>query len=117
MGRDGSVAPCVNLLLPGPASIPRWSGEGLRRVAPVVYGSLADASLAELLASPARESFVAPLRARHAAEARFVAGMAARSGASRSLHRLEEADRIRAEALAAHPFPAPCAGCPKARGW
>jgi MoaA/NifB/PqqE/SkfB family radical SAM enzyme len=117
VGHDGSVAPCVNLLLPGAAAIPRWTDEGLCRVTPVVYGNLADASLADLLASSARERFVAPFRARRAAEARFVAGMTARSAASRSLRRLEEADRLRAETFAAHPFPAPCAGCPKARGW
>jgi MoaA/NifB/PqqE/SkfB family radical SAM enzyme len=117
VGRDGSVAPCVNLLLPGAATIPRWTGEGLRRVAPVVYGNLAAATLAQLLASPERERFVAPFRARRAAEARFVTGMTARSAESRSLRRLEEADRARADAFAAHPFPAPCAGCPKARGW
>jgi len=34
-----------------------------------------------------------------------------------ALRKLDEADDLRSEALAAHPFPAACTACPKMLGW
>jgi len=116
VGWDGRVGPCVNLLPPAAGAIPRWTDTGPRRVEPVVYGHLADTGLREILRGQEYRRFTGPFAARFAAEGRFRSEVGTlRGSAARS--RLEEADREREEALAAHPFPSECAGCNKARGW
>ena len=87
-----------------------------QRVEPVVYGHLADTRLREILKGDEYRRFTGPFAARLAAEGRFRSEVGTLRG-SDARSRLEEADRGREEALAAHPFPSECAGCNKARGW
>jgi hypothetical protein len=115
VGWDGRVAPCVNLLLPGIESIPRWTEEGPLPVAPVWYGELETATLSDLLDSAVRRRFNASFQARREAEWRFLNTLMA--GLDGQPDHLEAADEKRSVALAGHPFPAGCTACPKALGW
>jgi MoaA/NifB/PqqE/SkfB family radical SAM enzyme len=116
VGWDGRVGPCVNLLLPAEGSIPRWTEDGFQSVAPLMYGRLAEIPLREMLRGQAYHGFTAPFAARLAADGRLRRATVGLWG-SEALSRLEEADHRREADLAAHPFPASCAGCHKARGW
>jgi len=116
VGWDGRVGPCVNLLLPVAGSIPRWTEKGPQHVEPVVYGRLADTRLREILRGEECRRFSAPFASRMAAEGRFLGEVGTLWG-SEARSCLDEADRIREEELAAHPFPPQCAGCHKALGW
>jgi hypothetical protein len=114
---DGRVGPCVNLLLPVEGSIPRFSSDGINRVAPLAYGRLGDASLSELINSRERELFITPLQKRVDADNRFREEMDQEICELRILRGLEEAKNEREEILQNHPLPSPCAACPKACGW
>jgi MoaA/NifB/PqqE/SkfB family radical SAM enzyme len=116
VGWDGRVGPCVNLLLPLAGSIPRWTEQGPRQVEPVVYGRLADTRLVDILRGEEYRRFTTPFASRLAAESRFRSGMDALRGGE-ALSRLDEADHLRQQELAAHPLPPQCAGCHKALGW
>jgi MoaA/NifB/PqqE/SkfB family radical SAM enzyme len=116
VGWDGKVGPCVNLLLPVRGPIPRWTERGLERVEPVVYGELANGCLRDILCGAEARRFTAPFASRLAAEGRFGQRLGGLSG-GQLRSRLDEADRLREEELAAHPFPPQCAGCHKAAGW
>jgi MoaA/NifB/PqqE/SkfB family radical SAM enzyme len=113
---DGRVGPCVNLLLPLAGSIPRWTEEGPRNVEQVVYDRLAHTRLTDILRGEEHRRFTTPFASRLAAETRFRSGMGAMRG-SEALSRLDEADLLRQQELAAHPFPPQCAGCHKVLGW
>ncbi len=116
VGWDGRVGPCTYLLLPVAGSIPRWTEEGPRPVEPVVYGRLAETRLRDILRGEKYRRFSAPFAARLAAEGRFLREVGALRG-SEARSRLDDADRLREEELAAQPFPRQCAGCHKAVGW
>jgi hypothetical protein len=106
----------VNLLLPLAGNIPRWTAEGPSAVEPVVYGTLADCTLREILDGDERRRFTAPFEARLAAEGRFRREVGD-LWSSHALTRFEEADRAREEEVSRHPLPRQCAGCHKAMGW
>jgi MoaA/NifB/PqqE/SkfB family radical SAM enzyme len=112
---DGRVGPCVNLLLPVAGAIPRWNGETILRVEPVVYGDLSRSSLPEILDGEARRHFTSVFEERLAAEERFRSGIG--GWGKNALERLERADARRSAELAHSPFPAACSGCPKISGW
>jgi MoaA/NifB/PqqE/SkfB family radical SAM enzyme len=116
VGWDGRVGPCTYLLLPVADRIPRWTEKGPQRVEPVVYGRLAETRLREILRSERYRCFTAPFASRLAAEGRFLKVVGALRG-SEARSRLDEADRLREEELAAHPVPRECTGCHKALGW
>jgi hypothetical protein len=82
----------------------------------MVYGDLAQESLAKILEGERFRSFVATFDARLAIERRFLDGMVGRS-ARENLSYLGEADRKRDRELGNHPFPAACTGCHKVAGW
>jgi len=82
----------------------------------VSFGEVAGLGLGAVLSGGRRRRFNAPFSARVAAEAEFRRATTGSFG-SRALEHLEEADARRSAALAAHPFPAECAGCPMRLGW
>jgi len=112
---DGSVGPCVNLMMPVAGTIPRVTPDGVVEVPRLVYGDLHRSSLGEILHGPAARAFRAPFAARTAAEQEFLGSIEGHGRAA--LERLEAADGRRSRRLAEAPFPAPCAGCAKAAGW
>jgi MoaA/NifB/PqqE/SkfB family radical SAM enzyme len=113
---DGRVGPCVNLLLPVEGDWSRWNEDGEFRVEPFSYGRLRRHSLSQLLASSSRRRFTMPFKLRLAAEQRFVSSLTLDAGPG-ALKQLDEAEEKRRAALASHPFPEACTGCPKANGW
>ncbi len=114
---DGRVGPCTYLLLPVEGAIPRASLTEVRDVEPVVYGSLGETDLVGLLEGPGRARFIQPLAARLRAEGAFLEAGSFLGFGSQAIRELDEADRQRSATLAANPFPAGCAACPKAEGW
>lgn len=115
VGWDGRVAPCVNLLLPARGPIPRTTGDAVEEITPVVFGNVHTTPLTEILDGPDIARFTAPLRARRAAEARFLGSIVGHGAAM--LDRIERADVVREREFAAAPFPQACSGCHKAKGW
>jgi hypothetical protein len=112
---DGRVSPCVNLLLPGVESIPRWTKGGPIRVAPVWFGKLTEMNLGDLLNATSYQRFVAPYRARREAERQFLNLFL--NGFWGVRHQLDAADKRRSSVFKQNPFPAGCRACPKASGW
>lgn len=117
ISHDGRLGPCVYLLPPVSGRIPRARWDGVMEVDPVVYGSVLEHSLEELLSSSARRGFTAPFEARRAAETNFRVGLGDLGFGTPALDALEAADRLRGRAFAANPFPEACRGCHKAAGW
>lgn len=113
---DGRVGPCVNALLPIRGDIPRCGEGHVLEVPHVSFGEVATSGLAAVLSGAPCQRFAAPFSARLAAEAEFRWATNGSYG-SLALEGLEEADAKRSAALAAHPFPAECAGCPLRLGW
>lgn len=116
VGWDGSVGPCVNLLLPVRGSIPRQTQDGEVHVEQESWGNVRDSALPDILECRARRTFLAPLEARAEAERRFLSACAVEPGVE-ALARLDRADAQRTEALRQAPFPAACAGCHGRLGW
>jgi MoaA/NifB/PqqE/SkfB family radical SAM enzyme len=76
VGWDGSVGPCVNLMLPVGVRIQRWSRDGMTEVDPVVFGHLGELGLGPILAGERCRRFRAPFAARLAVEGRFRSAVA-----------------------------------------
>ncbi len=111
---DGRVGPCINMLLPVPGPLERHHEAGTARVQPIVWGCLPDDALGAAL--DRRAAFVAPFDARLEAERQFNDAVGDAWGCP-ALEILEQADRVRSQALARATFPAACDGCHKAMGW
>jgi hypothetical protein len=85
-------------------------------VEPVIFGTLKESPLSDLLNSQKRQLFVEPFKKRLQAEERFMSACSIEP----SFHALREIDRAddqRTETLNSNPFPAACSTCPKTRGW
>jgi MoaA/NifB/PqqE/SkfB family radical SAM enzyme len=113
---DGTVGPCVNLLLPVNGHIPRWSNMGSMKILPVVFGRIGPQTLQEILNSQIRRGFIQPFLMRFDAERRFLSSLDMEPGFG-SIEKLDAAERERTKALQGFPFPESCKGCPKSRGW
>ncbi|UCB46504.1 MAG: SPASM domain-containing protein [Spirochaetota bacterium] len=113
---DGKVGPCVNLLLPVEGPIPRWTYNGTTSVEPVVYGTLKESPLSDLLNSQKRLMFVEPFKRRLQAEERFISACNVEPSI-RALREIDRADEQRTETLNSNPFPSACSACPKTHGW
>jgi MoaA/NifB/PqqE/SkfB family radical SAM enzyme len=112
---DGRVGPCSYLVLPMTGPIQRVDFEGATKVEPVIYGSVPEARLDELLSSPKRRRFIATFAARLAAEKTFLESVGGLG--TTALAGLEAADEKRTRTLADNRFPRACARCHKRVGW
>ena len=79
-------------------------------------GDLGEESLDSILDRESRRRFLAPLRARLAAEQALLTNLVGEWGPS-AIQQLDQLDECRTAELGRHPFPAACEACPKRVGW
>ncbi len=115
---DGRLAPCVMLNLPVEGPIPRVVDGEVIAIDCSATADLAEISLREYLESAGYRAFIEPLQRRVDADARY--RECALGALGRGMAGLRDLDRAHDDleaALAEHPFPRGCTGCPKSAGW